>query len=103
MYWLRVPYEEKNEAKALGARWDPSARKWFVPDGMDPETFERWRPCPGTDTGIPVSITDRAESSGNQPQSLSSFLERVQNALRQGLPGQHWVVAEVASMKAGRN
>lgn len=39
---LAVPYEEKNEAKALGARWDPDLRKWFVPAGMDSEPFARW-------------------------------------------------------------
>ena len=41
---LRVPNEEKEEAKGLGARWDAESRLWFVPDGVDPARFERWLP-----------------------------------------------------------
>ncbi|MGL5826249.1 MAG: DUF5710 domain-containing protein [Nocardioides sp.] len=29
--WLDVPYAEKDDAKAAGARWDPQARRWFAP------------------------------------------------------------------------
>jgi hypothetical protein len=29
--YLYVPYDEKDEARALGARWDPSVKKWYVP------------------------------------------------------------------------
>lgn len=28
--YLNVPYSEKDEAKALGARWNPEVKKWFV-------------------------------------------------------------------------
>lgn len=39
---LRVPYAEKDEAKQLGARWDPKRKKWYVPAGADPAPFARW-------------------------------------------------------------
>lgn len=29
--WLDVPFGEKDEAKAHGARWDPGARRWYAP------------------------------------------------------------------------
>lgn len=29
--WLDVPFAEKDDAKAHGARWDPSARRWYAP------------------------------------------------------------------------
>ena len=29
--WLDVPYAEKDEAKAHGARWDPGAKRWYAP------------------------------------------------------------------------
>ncbi|HEY6797362.1 MAG TPA: DUF5710 domain-containing protein [Kineosporiaceae bacterium] len=29
--WLDVTYEEKDTAKAAGARWDPDARRWYAP------------------------------------------------------------------------
>jgi len=41
---LRVPYREKDEAKRLGARWDPAARIWFVPEDLELARFARWLP-----------------------------------------------------------
>ncbi len=29
--WLDVPYAEKDQAKAVGARWDPAAKRWHDP------------------------------------------------------------------------
>lgn len=37
---LNVPYEEKDAAKALGAKWDPARKTWFIPNGLDPDDFE---------------------------------------------------------------
>lgn len=53
--WLDVPYAEKDEAKAAGARWDPQARCWFAPrPGMT--ELARWAPLPdllpGEDRGF---------------------------------------------------
>jgi hypothetical protein len=40
--FLDVPFADKDEAKRFGARWDPQARRWFVPHGVDPAPFGRW-------------------------------------------------------------
>ena len=29
--YLKVPYGQKEQAKALGARWDPGRRLWYIP------------------------------------------------------------------------
>lgn len=39
---LNVPFKEKNEAKALGAKWDREQSTWYVPPGVDPEPFAKW-------------------------------------------------------------
>lgn len=45
---LRVPFSEKDKAKALGACWDAQARVWYVPDHCDLEPFGLWLPvAPG--------------------------------------------------------
>jgi len=44
---LNVPFAEKDDAKALGAWWDPTARTWYVPAGKDPKPFEKWLPGTG--------------------------------------------------------
>jgi hypothetical protein len=40
--YLKVPFEEKDEAKSLGAWWDSTAKKWYVPKGKPLEDFSRW-------------------------------------------------------------
>ena len=46
VYYLDCPFEEKDDAKSIGARWDKDARKWFVPSEFYPmlEQFNRWKP-----------------------------------------------------------
>jgi hypothetical protein len=41
---LDVPFAEKDEAKALGARWDAQARSWYIDASRDPAPFSRWLP-----------------------------------------------------------
>lgn len=43
---LDVPYEEKDEVKKLGAKWDPLEKTWYVPEGLSLECFEEWIPEP---------------------------------------------------------
>lgn len=39
---LNVPYEQKDEAKRRGARWDPARRTWYVIDHPNLEALQRW-------------------------------------------------------------
>ena len=39
---LKVPFAEKEAAKALGAKWDATKKKWYVPHGVDVQLFSRW-------------------------------------------------------------
>lgn len=39
---LNVPFAEKDQAKALGARWNPELKAWYVPDRTKYTQFERW-------------------------------------------------------------
>ncbi len=39
---INVPFREKNEAKAHGAKWDKEGRTWFVPAGTDLTPFAKW-------------------------------------------------------------
>ena len=59
--WLDVPYDEKDAAKALGARWDPQARRWYAPQPGSPE-LARWAPLPDIPELLPGE--DRAFGSG---------------------------------------
>lgn len=39
---LKVPFNEKDQAKSLGARWNAEAKLWYVPQGVDAAPFEKW-------------------------------------------------------------
>jgi hypothetical protein len=39
---LNVPFDDKNEAKALGAIWSVDKRTWSVPAGLDLTPFKKW-------------------------------------------------------------
>ncbi|WP_342027677.1 DUF5710 domain-containing protein [Magnetospirillum fulvum] len=43
---IAVPYAEKDQAKALGAKWDRDAKSWFIPTGLDPALFAKWTQAP---------------------------------------------------------
>lgn len=45
-HYLAVPYEEKDDAKRLGAKWDKEAGKWFIPDDFSGSrsVFGKWEP-----------------------------------------------------------
>ena len=42
--YLAVPYEDKENAKALGAKWDGTAKSWYAPEGVDLTPLQKWIP-----------------------------------------------------------
>jgi hypothetical protein len=41
---MNVPYQDKDEAKELGARWDGLKRCWYIVDKEDLTPFMKWFP-----------------------------------------------------------
>jgi len=39
---LNVPFAAKDQAKALGALWQPEKKRWVVPAGLSIEPFKAW-------------------------------------------------------------
>jgi hypothetical protein len=39
---LAVPFDEKDQARGLGAKWDPARRVWFVQNQENLQPFLRW-------------------------------------------------------------
>lgn len=69
MMFLKVPFAEKDEAKALGARWNGERKSWYVPDGKATEAFARWLPPGGADFVPAVA----APSLKNRPITVDSY------------------------------
>lgn len=41
---LKVAYEDKEEVKQLGARWDNEKKHWYAPAGADISDFDYYLP-----------------------------------------------------------
>lgn len=59
---LDVPFAQKDEAKALGARWDPAAKRWYAPDAAALQRLSRWEGKPELPSVLPGE--DRSFGSG---------------------------------------
>lgn len=69
---LDVPFSQKDEAKSLGARWDPALKVWYAPDGINSLPLSQW--IPKTEKALPKN---RPEFSVRSPyyyvvQSISN-------------------------------
>jgi exodeoxyribonuclease VII large subunit len=89
---LRVPYPEKNDAKKLGARWDPGRQTWYVPPGFEIDPFGRWL------LKTLHESTQVAEPQGDGI-TLSSFLDRVKDVVQRGLADAEWVRVEIRELR----
>lgn len=68
-HWLDVPFGEKDQAKARGARWDPAARRWYAPRPGMPG-LERWAARPDLAALLPGE--DRSYGSGLYVEPIPS-------------------------------
>lgn len=43
-YYIECPYEEKEEAKKLGAKWDSERKQWYYTNPRNANLFQKWLP-----------------------------------------------------------
>jgi hypothetical protein len=78
MIILKVPYAEKDQAKALGARWNNDRKAWYVPDGQATAPFERW-------------ITSQHDALSSAPRAKSAKLDTFSS---KPVIGKHFLLLE---------
>ncbi len=74
--YIQVPYQQKDEAKALGARWDRAAASWYVPPGWDLSQFEKWPTVAGA-TAPGVAATPTVAAERETPAAPESHMLRL--------------------------
>jgi hypothetical protein len=79
MMILKVPYADKDKAKALGARWNAQRKVWYVPDGTAVTPFEQWcTPGAGAGTAAPGLAKESAgkvDSYVGKPTLGANYIE----------------------------
>lgn len=56
MFYFNVPYSEKEEVKALGARWNPKVKKWYITSSK--ENYIKFAKWIMADVGRAIIATD---------------------------------------------
>lgn len=86
---ISVPFREKNEAKAAGAKWDKNERTWFVPAGTDLTPFAKWTtaaPTPGVEAPQANVASTHQERADRAPAPPSADQEGQQMTERADTP-----------------
>lgn len=74
---LNVPYDEKDEAKRLGARWDLARKVWYIENKEILEPFLKW---------MPKHLREAHKPS--QKQQFAAELKEIMEANPDLTPGQ---------------
>lgn len=90
---LKVPYEQRYEAKDLGAKWDPEEKSWFIPSGVDIIPFQQWM-----DDNSSTTTAKEDSSKSNDAQSLTSLMLNISQGIKKIAPGQYTVKAEISNI-----
>ncbi|MFO1418096.1 MAG: exodeoxyribonuclease VII large subunit [Methylotetracoccus sp.] len=99
--YLNVPFPAKDQAKSLGARWDPVARKWYVAGSRDLTAFKPWLP-PDIDLEEPGGV-DTLLADGVLTErgiALNAFMTQVTEAIALRVPRSQWVRAEISQLRS---
>jgi hypothetical protein len=99
-YFIYCPYSEKNEAKALGARWNKKEKRWYAADQTTYAALAKWHkpktvftkpiskhkpikvvaesvPVRGLDQYKPWEQTGESEEDYNARQGMGSYYKGV--------------------------
>lgn len=102
--YLNVEYAERGAVKALGARWDAEARKWFVPDGRDLTPFGAWLPGEQRITDVAVTeLSSDAVQVQRRGKSLSVLLAGVADAVDRIYRQGEWTIVDVVQVSVRRH
>ncbi|MEP1230620.1 MAG: DUF5710 domain-containing protein [Litorimonas sp.] len=73
--YLDVSYDDRELAKRLGAKWDPSVRRWYCPAGSPLAKIFKWR----AEAQATIVQASKREAERGQPEPQS---KRVKNDIR---------------------
>jgi putative DNA primase/helicase len=69
--FIDVPFRQKDEARALGAKWDRQQQCWYVSAGLDPAAFSKW-----PDRDVIKAAIDPQRNAGNKTEAEKLDRER---------------------------
>lgn len=106
--FLHVPFDQKDKAKALGARWDSAQKKWFVPAGMSVQLFSQWLNAPSVPVQAPKKTLDTSLWVAVPEHSPKLYVDLVPKTgwysnLRSELAKEEWDLVRHTAYKLAGN
>lgn len=99
--FLTVAFREKDAAKALGARWDGTERRWYVPEGLELAPFAAWLPVQtGALAKTPSLLPSIETAPAQRGIPLSQLLNGVARTVAAAYSDGVWTTAEVLRVSA---
>lgn len=107
--YLNTAYKDREHVKALGAKWDPTRRQWYVSPGRDLAPFAAWLPTgvqsTGSDSSSAALTTSLAPVGSDLALartgiSLSQLMAGVAQAIAQTYKAGVWTRVEVVKADA---
>ncbi|MDI1300173.1 DUF5710 domain-containing protein [Methylotenera sp.] len=82
---LKVPFNEKDQAKSLGARWNAESKHWYVPQGVDAAPFEKWftnspTPAQTQSASKPTVKSDKTVPNQSSDDDIDAINARLRDA-----------------------
>lgn len=78
---LKVPFNEKDQAKALGARWNAELKQWYVPQGVNAAPFEKWfTDTPSTAKGATKAATQTTANNSPPEDDIDAINAKLREA-----------------------
>lgn len=67
--YIDVPFKQKDEAKAIGAKWDRQEQSWYVPAGVDAAPFAKWSKDATDAMTEAVTAPEQAQATQSRAES----------------------------------
>lgn len=86
--YLNVPFEQKDQARRLGARWDMATKRWYVENVANIAPFMRWMPPALTQPhrpaagALPIQKTGKLVDRDKRKREAEIRRQRAREALR---------------------
>ena len=70
-HYINVAYKDRDMAKRLGARWDPSVKRWYCPPGSALSKIYSWRKSSnGNGANYALNMADTHIATDREPSPL---------------------------------
>lgn len=101
--YLNADFRQKDQVKALGARYDATRKQWYISKNQELHPFKKWLPVEYrlnlVESNQPVNVVETAK----QHLTISELRKRIAGEIASLFPNDIWIVGEIVKIKVNNN